>query len=525
MTIRNKMFLLSIFAIVGFLLVIISTVLGMRQMNALRTMSETRSNIAFNFLEIKASALSTILLDPASEDTYKIFRDAEKNIRASSEKLQQIITQTATNESFSQIVRLWEIYDRNSHAIFLQSRTDAKGANAQLNVVYNRDFKPLQEIVERSVSEQEKEAKEAQKTVAQTASLTLWMVVLPLLLLGFALLIFVFILSRSLKQSLQRTYSALDQLGTGDLTVRLPATSGDEIAHIAEAVNIFVGKMHDIVAQLHESATRISESTTQLAVSSSQIAADSREQSEAASAMATTVEQMTVSISQVAEHAKDAFNVTHESGELSTQSSEIVHAATGEMEQISTSVRESSSIIQQLGHRSNEISAIVNTIKEIADQTNLLALNAAIEAARAGEQGRGFAVVADEVRKLAERTAHSTSEIASMIDKIQSDTNTAVGSMEAGVKRVNEGSVLATQAEESITRVKHSSDHVMEVINNISVALKEQSAASNDIAQKVEQIAHMTEENDVAVQSNDSAVMALKELAMNLESSVSHYKL
>ena len=76
MTIRKLMFLLSTFAIVGFLLVITSTVNGIQQMNATRTMSETKSNIAFSLLEIKASALSTILLDPTSEDTYKIFGDA-----------------------------------------------------------------------------------------------------------------------------------------------------------------------------------------------------------------------------------------------------------------------------------------------------------------------------------------------------------------------------------------------------------------------------------------------------------------
>jgi methyl-accepting chemotaxis protein len=314
-------------------------------------------------------------------------------------------------------------------------------------------------------------------------------------------------------------------LGTGDLTARLPDDGNDEIAAIAKAVNVFVGQTHELVAELHDGATRISESASQLAVSSGQIAADSREQSEAASAMAATVEQVTVSISLVSEHARDAFNASEESGNLSAHGSEIVHAATTEMGQISESVRTSSGIIQQLGQRSNEINTIVNTIKEIADQTNLLALNAAIEAARAGEQGRGFAVVADEVRKLAERTAHSTNEIANMIAQIQSDTRTAVGSMEDGVKRVNEGAVLASQAEESMAQVKLSAEHVMEVINNISVALNEQSSASNEISQKVEQIAHMTEENDIAVQSNDSAVRALEELATSLEKSVAHYRL
>jgi methyl-accepting chemotaxis protein len=525
MTIRKQMFLLSTFAIVGFLLVITSTVNGIQQMNATRTMSETKSNIAFSLLEIKASALSTILLDPTSEDTYKIFGDAEKNIGAANEKLQHLIVPPSTRDAVIQINKLWESYDKNSHQLFQQAKTDVKGANAQLNTVYSRDFKPLQEIVEQQVSEQEKEAETARNLVADTSARTLWLVVVPLVLLAVALWAFVLILSRGLKQSMQRTFAALDQLGTGDLTARLPEDGNDEIASIAKAVNVFVEQTHELVIELHNGASQISSAASQLAVSSSQIAADSRDQSEAASAMAATVEQVTVSITQVSEHARDAFNASEESGNLSAHSSEIVHAATTEMAQISESVRTSSGIIQQLGQRSNEINVIVNTIKEIADQTNLLALNAAIEAARAGEQGRGFAVVADEVRKLAERTAHSTNEIANMIAQIQSETRIAVDSMEDGVKRVNEGAVLASQAEESISQVKLSAEHVMQVINNISVALNEQSAASNDISQKVEQIAQMTEENDIAVQSNDSAVRALEELAAALEKSVTRYKL
>lgn len=64
-----------------------------------------------------------------------------------------------------------------------------------------------------------------------------------------------------------------------------------------------------------------------------------------------------------------------------------------------------------------KIEHIVNTINQISDQTNLLALNAAIESARAGEAGRGFAVVADEVRALAQSSASSAKEIASLIDE------------------------------------------------------------------------------------------------------------
>jgi len=217
--------------------------------------------------------------------------------------------------------------------------------------------------------------------------------------------------------------------------------------------------------------------------------------------------------------------ISSRAGELSADGSRVVGSVVREIEQIAEVVNQSATIIGELGASSERISAIVNVIKEIADQTNLLALNAAIEAARAGESGRGFAVVADEVRKLAERTARSTQEISTMITAIQSGTHDAVASMDQGVNRVAEGVALATRAGESIREIGENARQVVAKVADISAALREQSTASTEIAQNVDRVARMAEENHAAVAGNAATAAQLESLSESLESTVRRFRL
>jgi methyl-accepting chemotaxis protein len=315
------------------------------------------------------------------------------------------------------------------------------------------------------------------------------------------------------------------QLEDGDLTQRLPEESRDEIGEIARAVNGFVGKAHTIFNQLHASADELASAAARLFSASEDIAGSSRGQSNAASSVASTVEELTVSIAQVSELAQDAHSISRDSGDTLANGSDVVLSAAEEMNRISHSVRESSDLIMDLEQRSADISAIIKVIRDVAEQTNLLALNAAIEAARAGEQGRGFAVVADEVRSLAERTSESTEEIANVISKIQEATRVAAGSMEAGVERVERGVALASEAGESITSVRSSAGRVVDVVDSISLALREQTAASEDISRQVENIAAISQENSEAAQRTVSTARELERLAVNLEQGIKQFRL
>lgn len=314
------------------------------------------------------------------------------------------------------------------------------------------------------------------------------------------------------------------RLAEGDLTARFATDGRDELHAAGEDFNVMAQSFRNLLGNIQQEAMQLRQSAEQLSLSSAQISGSASAQSDSASSMAASVQQMTVGVDHIAKNAQDAQSSSRESDAVAADGGAIVQGVVDEIQGIAETVNDSAMAVEALGKQSEQISAIVGTIKEIADQTNLLALNAAIEAARAGESGRGFAVVADEVRKLAERTAHSTQEIASMIGAIQSGTGVAVSSMKRGVGRVASGVEKAQKAGEAILRVQRQSREVVESVAEISVALREQAAASTEIAQNVERIAQMAEENDAAAGTNAATAGRLLQLAETLSAQVARFR-
>ena len=380
---------------------------------------------------------------------------------------------------------------------------------------------PMGKLVELQVKTAAAEYAAAMQDFSRARALAIGAIVIGL---GFGLGM-AWLTIRSIVRPLNAAVGIASQIASGDLSADIAVRGRDETALLMQSMQNMQAALRKLVGDINSGVEQLSSSATELAAAASQVSAASDNQSEAASSMAASVEEMTVSIGHISDRAADTQAVSNETGRLSREGAGIVHQSANEMEQIAQSVNESAEVVRRLGEKSAEIAHIVNVIKDIADQTNLLALNAAIEAARAGEQGRGFAVVADEVRKLSEKTAGSTNQIAAMVSAIAEGTQAAVGSMENGVARVEAGVALARQAGQSITQIETASTRLLDAVNDISAALKEQSQASNDIAKHVEKIAQMSEENSVAVKETAQASQGLDTLASSLHSSVSRFKI
>jgi methyl-accepting chemotaxis protein len=333
-------------------------------------------------------------------------------------------------------------------------------------------------------------------------------------------------LTRTIMKPLTLTCGTMERVtAENDLTHRVDLDSKDEMGQLAKSFNTLIGRLRGTLTAVSHGADGVLATASALAVDASHVAEHSARQAGATSATMAAVEEMTVSINTVSDNAEKAQSLARMAGENSMQGGAIIQKAVCEMSEIATTVSDASRVIHDLGEDSKEISNVVQVIREVADQTNLLALNAAIEAARAGEQGRGFAVVADEVRKLAERTAQSTGDIGAMIKKIQSSAGDAVTEMEKVVQRVESGRSLAESAGECMTSIQEDSAKVSDAVTEISDNLKEQSKASQDIAQNVENIARMTDENNVAADKVSSEAHQLDQLAKEASASITVFKL
>ncbi len=313
--------------------------------------------------------------------------------------------------------------------------------------------------------------------------------------------------------------------GEGDLTRRLDFTSKDEIGETGASFDLFMDKLQEIMRKVASNTGQLASATEEISASATLMAQRSETQQNQTSQVATAMHQMSSTVLQVSENSNKAADASRQAAETARQGGLIVEQTLKNMRTIASSVKGTAQKMEELGKSSDQIGHIAGVIDDIADQTNLLALNAAIEAARAGEQGRGFAVVADEVRKLAERTTTATKEIAQMISAIQNETKNAVTAMEAGTKQVEEGLQSTSQAGDSLKQIIHMSEEVGEMITHIATAAMEQSSATEEVNNNINDIAAITRESALGSQQSAKACEDLTSLASELQGIVSKFKL
>jgi aerotaxis receptor len=302
---------------------------------------------------------------------------------------------------------------------------------------------------------------------------------------------------RNVVAPLQNAGHDIERMSAGDLTGRIQASGGAEIAKLMQSLRVLQLNTKWLVGQIKDSTAAVNIGAQEIARGNADLSSRTESQASSLEETASSMEELTSTVQENATNAHMASKLVASTADIAVQGGEVVGKVIETMASINSSSR--------------KIADIIGVIDGIAFQTNILALNAAVEAARAGEQGRGFAVVAAEVRHLAQRSAGAAKEIKTLIVD-------SVAQVDLGRKLVNE-------AGEAIDDVVTSVQLVVEIMEGSAKASQEQSAGIAQINQAVSQMDEMTQQNAALVEQSAAAAESLQDQAAKLTLLVDTFKL
>lgn len=279
-------------------------------------------------------------------------------------------------------------------------------------------------------------------------------------------------LKRTIFNRLDQAEHSFQIIASGDLSREIDAGARNEIGLMLAELESMRLSLTKTVQGIRGSVNLIYGNVREIASSNNDLSSRTEEQASALQQTAASMEELKITVRQNADNAHSAKQLAESASTSARKGGEVMVNLDG--------------IMQEITENSRQIADINSVIDSIANQTNILALNAAVEAARAGEQGRGFAVVAGEVRNLAKRSADAAKEIRQLI-------NTCVANMNVGSSEVELAGASMTEIVKSVTQVT-------DIMAEITSASDEQSSGINQIAQAVNEMDLVTQQNAAMVE-------------------------
>ncbi|MBM3394525.1 MAG: methyl-accepting chemotaxis protein [Betaproteobacteria bacterium] len=313
------------------------------------------------------------------------------------------------------------------------------------------------------------------------------------------------------------------RVSEGDLAIHVNIDPEDTDSMLA-GMRHMTRQLSGIVTSIRGNASELANSAASLSEGAARVRDATQAQSAAAASTAAAVQEVTVSISSVAQNSDEVRVRARGSQEHTEHAHAGLTSLARDVKEVEGAMDEITVAVQAFVRNANDIAGMTRQVKDIAEQTNLLALNAAIEAARAGEQGRGFAVVADEVRKLAERSAQSALQIDDVIKGLGERSSEVERAFVKGRQSLSSSS---THLEEVLNTLGQARDFVVTAVSgveDISNSVREQTQASNEIARNVEEIARMAESSESIVNHSAESASSLQRLSADLLGAVNRFK-
>lgn len=296
---------------------------------------------------------------------------------------------------------------------------------------------------------------------------------------------------------IRQAVDAANAMTAGDLsTIKVDSRQRHEIGRLLRSLRQMSINLASVIWDVKSNAESINTTTNEIATGNMDLSKRTESQASNLEETASSMEEISSTVKNNAQSVLQANSLVQNASSVAQKGGEIAAHAGQTMKEINES--------------SQKVVDIIGLIDSIAFQTNILALNAAVEAARAGEQGRGFAVVASEVRNLAQRSANAAKEIKAMIEN-------SADKIAIGTEYVQKTQTSMHEIVDSVTRVTN-------IMNEITVANKEQSEGVNLVHQAITQIDNTTQQNAALVEQSAAASESLNHQTRKLLQAVSVFK-
>jgi methyl-accepting chemotaxis protein len=393
------------------------------------------------------------------------------------------------------------------------------------DVMYGMYMSPMIKDLDKVVAQNKVSELDSEQKINAVMSKILWIVLLPMVLLGIITTVTQSLFGHHLNRRLDGIVSEIGYLHNGDLTRQLTTNSDDEIGQLAKTINSFIARFDSILGDVHSSANRTHKTANEVSQMAQSVTSNAKEQSAKVNEVSGAIESMGRTIKKIAENATDASDAAKQTLTLVQSGSESGQSTIRSLQQIDQTVGSSVNTMQELNAAIQRVGAVSRMIKDIAEQTNLLALNAAIEAARAGDQGRGFAVVADEVRKLAERTASATADITNIVHVIENQTSETTKVMTQAKQEVAQGVLHGQNMGDLLGQIESSVYFVTDMMKQIADATEVQSATGERIWKNIDSVAAISANTAANIEQARNEMKSLASSSRTLYETVGQFKL
>ena len=257
------------------------------------------------------------------------------------------------------------------------------------------------------------------------------------------------------------------------------------IKELEDDVNILRDVITETLVENKKTGLVLNQSANTLTLNMDQIA-------NAANSQATSLEETAASLEEITSNIK---NNTETTVQMASYGEKVKYSVSSGRELANSTANS----MEDINNQTNAITEAITVIDQISFQTNILSLNAAVEAATAGEAGKGFAVVAQEVRNLANRSAEAAKQIKDLVEQAQQKTT--------------EGKKVADNMITGYEELNENINKTLDLIDNVTIASKEQSTGMIQINDVVNNLDKITQEN--AQNASQADVIAKKTLEIS----------